>query len=138
LLLSALCSLNSAHTGVALQAVLQVPSVLALLWFTDCQKAGSIEWDAAATWGGVLSSSTAIFFYIYSASALACQALGFWLPPQRYMQLAAGVNLLAVLLFLWSLWVPQVMTAAAVARSRRNKCFRHWFSQHACHPCVCL
>ena len=91
-----------------LQAVLQVPSVLALLWYTAAYRAGSIHYEHSSSWAGVLSSTVAIYFYLYAGSALLFQAVGFMLPPNRYLQLAAALNLSAVLVFLWSLYVPQV------------------------------
>ena len=85
-----------------------MPSVLALLWYTAAYRAGSIHYEHSSSWAGILSSTVAIYFYLYAGSALLFQAVGFMLPPNRYLQLAAALNLSAVLVFLWSLYVPQV------------------------------
>ncbi|KAL4459197.1 hypothetical protein ABPG75_014062 [Micractinium tetrahymenae] len=84
-----------------------LPSVLSLLWLSDCLKAGSIQYVTAPTVASIAASPTATYFYCYAGSALAFQALGLLLPPLRYIQLAACVNVAAVLLVLWSLWAPQ-------------------------------
>ena len=47
------------------------------------------------------------------------QALAFWLSPQRYMRMAACLNVTAVLLLLWSLWAPQVRGAAGFGGAGR-------------------
>ena len=49
-----------------------------------------------------------------AGSVLLFQLLGFFMPPLRYMRAAACINVIAVLLALWALWVPQVCPAGAV------------------------
>jgi hypothetical protein len=93
---------------------MQVPSVLALLWYTAQHRAGNIRYEENNSWTGILTDTVAIYFYLYAASALLFQAIGFLLPPARYLQLAAAVNLAGVLAFLWSLYIPQVMWLCTV------------------------
>ncbi|KAL4458945.1 hypothetical protein ABPG75_013810 [Micractinium tetrahymenae] len=91
----------------ALGAVMHLPSVLSLLWWSDCLKAGSIQYQATPSFGSIAASPTAIYFYTYAGSALLFQALGVLLCPLRYIQLAACFNVISVLLMLWALWAPQ-------------------------------
>lgn len=50
------------------QALLQLPAVLSLLWQLSTERAGHIKFDEEVTWGGILSSTTAIFFYLYACA----------------------------------------------------------------------
>jgi hypothetical protein len=58
------------------------------------------------------SSPVSLYFYIYAASAVGWQAVGFLLRPRRLILLAAYGNVVALLLTLWSLVIPTVSIRA--------------------------
>lgn len=194
-------------TPEPLQAVLQLPSVLCLLWFSASLKAGNILFLEEASWASILASPTSVYFFIYAGgwvggwvggraltlgqqnilgegcvggggrgrprsadltagpnpaptdgstlfvageqrafrrrspptsallpgrwpagSAVACQALGFLVPPLLYMRLAASMLAASSLFLLWSLYVPQVGRTGRVG----NSCMCELCSREAC------
>lgn len=93
---------------IMLEAMLQLPSVLCLLWYDDSARAGNILFASENHWGDTCRSRVAVYFYIYAGSVLVCQGMGFLLSPLRYLRLAACINVLALLCVLWALYIPQV------------------------------
>ena len=70
------CSARAAPRPAAAppQAVLQLPSLLCLLWYSSSSKAGSVLYaDAASSWAAIATSPTSLYFYCYALSAAACQ-----------------------------------------------------------------
>lgn len=62
------CAHLPSPSCVLLQAVLQLPCVLCLLWFSASLKAGNILFLAKASWASILSSPTSIYFFIYAGA----------------------------------------------------------------------
>ena len=110
---------------ILFQALLQLPSVLCLLWYNNAVRAGNIQFASENSWSQICRSKVATYFYIYSGSAVLSQGLGFLLSPLRYLHLAACINVAAVLCVLWALYIPQVRwltLGASVARASAWPC----------------
>ncbi|KAI7845483.1 hypothetical protein COHA_001031 [Chlorella ohadii] len=107
------------HNGliIAMQAVLQLPSLLCLLWYSSMALAGNIRFEASTSAATIATSPTSIYFYAYSLSAVACQTIGFLVPPLLYMRLAAAGLVISTLCMLWSLWLPSAAQALYLATS---------------------
>ena len=113
--LSIKCDLCWLCCGV--QVLMQLPSVLCLLRYSEGLKAGSINFETAATWAHVGTSEVAIYFYIYAGSSILFQTIGFLVSPISYMRLAASINVAAVVMLLWSVYIPQAALGLYLAAS---------------------
>ena len=62
------------HTATSLpamlQAVMRVPSVLSLLWYSESSRAGAINFDSVTTFKDIHASEVVIYFYCYAGPVL--------------------------------------------------------------------
>jgi hypothetical protein len=122
---------------ILFDALLQLPSVLCLLWYSNTVRAGNINFESGPTWAGICGSRVAVYFYIYCGSAVVSQGIGFLVSPLRYMRLAACTNVAAVLCVLWALYLPQARAcgcSCCLCCLRRCRC---WCCCCLCHPLLC-
>lgn len=61
---------------IALQAALQLPSIMSLVWLDASAKSGGIQYQPQDTWGDVATSRTAVFFYAYAGAPWGGAAAG--------------------------------------------------------------
>lgn len=122
---------------ILFDALLQLPSVLCLLWYSNTVRAGNINFESGPTWAGICGSRVAVYFYIYCGSAVVSQGIGFLVSPLRYMRLAACTNVAAVLCVLWALYLPQARAcgcSCCLCCLRRCRCC---CCCCLCHPLLC-
>ena len=81
------------HTATSLpamlQAVMRVPSVLSLLWYSESSRAGAINFDSVTTYRDIFGSLVAVYFYCY-AGPLSCHpASSLLILPRPYLSCLA-------------------------------------------------
>ena len=66
------------HNGliIAMQAVLQLPSLLCLLWYSSMAMAGNIRFESSTSAATIATSPTSVYFYGELEDGAACIALG--------------------------------------------------------------